>query len=281
MKEPFQIMRVNDKIAKKIAKVPAHQPHIHDYEEIIVVIKGTVEHFIDFESTVLQGPFVSFVTKGKSHRIKPIFDAGESDGFAIRFQSEFVTETIFQLYHFFHEDANIFFSNPPEFQRFITLCEMLHEEAHQETSNYVVMRSLLNTLITILEVEKRKSLENNIASKQNKSFIKLLQLLEENYRLPVSASFYAKKLFMSSRNLNLICNQIVQKSISEIIQTRKLIEAKKLLTSTNKPVYEIGFELGFKEQAYFSSVFKKKTGQTPSEFRKEAKLLFEPLDNFV
>ena len=74
---------------------------------------------------------------------------------------------------------------------------------------------------------------------------------------------------MSSRNLNLICQKIMNQSVSEIIETRKLTEAKNLLASTNKSISEIGFELGYNEKSYFSNVFKKKSGQTPSEFRDE------------
>ena len=43
------------------------------------------------------------------------------------------------------------------------------------------------------------------------------------------------------------------------------------VTVEGKTISEIGFELGFKEKAYFTSVFKKKAGQTPSAFRDEMK----------
>jgi YesN/AraC family two-component response regulator len=52
-----------------------------------------------------------------------------------------------------------------------------------------------------------------------------------------------------------------------------LIEAKKLLVTTDKSVSEIGFELGYNEKSYFTSVFKKKAGQTPTEFREEMRAL--------
>ena len=74
---------------------------------------------------------------------------------------------------------------------------------------------------------------------------------------------------MSSRNLNLICQNILSQSVSEIIETRKLIEAKNMLVSTNKTIAEIAYEIGYNENSYFSNVFKKKSGQTPGEFRQE------------
>jgi AraC-like DNA-binding protein len=78
---------------------------------------------------------------------------------------------------------------------------------------------------------------------------------------------------MTSRNLNLICHNILQQSVSEIIETRKLIEAKNLLISTDKAISEISYELGYNEKSYFANVFRKKSGQTPSEFREEMKRL--------
>ncbi len=106
-------------------------------------------------------------------------------------------------------------------------------------------------------------------STQNTTFKNFLKILEENFRRPEGVEFYAEKLFMTSRNLNLICHNILQQSVSEIIETRKLIEAKNLLISTGKTISEIGFELGYNEKSYFTNVFKKKSGQTPTEFREE------------
>jgi AraC-like DNA-binding protein len=100
-----------------------------------------------------------------------------------------------------------------------------------------------------------------------------MKILEENYRRPLGVEFYAEKLFMSARNLNLICQNIMNQSVSEMIETRKLTEAKNLLTTTQKSISEIGFELGYNEKSYFSNVFKKKTGQTPTEFREEMRKL--------
>lgn len=114
---------------------------------------------------------------------------------------------------------------------------------------------------------KKADPENDLLKTNSITFKNFLALLENNFRRPEGVDFYAEKLFMSARNLNLICQQIMQKSVSELIETRKLIEAKNLLIYTDKTVSEIGFELGYNEKAYFTRVFKKRTGQTPTEFK--------------
>lgn len=273
MNELFEIFRVDKSVLKELLKT-SKIPHKHNYEEIIVVIKGTLKHFIDFDSTLLYAPFVSFITKGKPHHIRPINSDEDCDGFVIRFQSEFVSETIFQLHHFFHDNANIVFSSNREIERFVSLCKMLNDEAQQTSLDYSIIRSLLNTMLIILESEKRKSLGNYEASNKQSQFVKFLQLLEENYHRPISVSFYSEKLQMTGRNLNIICHQILQKSVNEIIQTRRLIKAKNLLTTSDKSISAIGFEIGYKEKSYFSNIFKRKTGKSPSEFRREVNTLF-------
>jgi len=272
MTEPFKIYKINPEEVRKIAE-SVNEPHSHNYEELLVGIEGSLEHFIDFESTKVHAPYVGFVTKGKIHRARPLLKDNKCDIWVIRFNGEFIPETIFQLYSCFHDNANISFPSDRCFKRFVTLCEMMYEEAEMKDPDYSIIRHLLSTLFAMFEVERRKVANNNNASTQNATFINFLSILEDNFRRPLGVSFYAEKLFMSSRNLNLICQNILHQSVSEIIDTRKLIEAKNLLASTNMSISEIGFELGFKEKAYFSNVFKKKAGQTPSAFRKEMKQL--------
>ena len=138
-----------------------------------------------------------------------------------------------------------------------------------------IVRHLLSALFIMIESERKKvALDNDDSNAiQNETFVNFLKILEENFRRPLGVEFYAEKLFMSSRNLNLICQRIMSQSVSEIIDTRKLTEAKNLLAGTQKSVSEIGFELGYNEKSYFSNVFKKKSGQTPTEFRDEMRKL--------
>ena len=48
----------------------------------------------------------------------------------------------------------------------------------------------------------------------------------------------------------------------------RINKAKDLLRTTNMPINEVGFEVGFQSHYYFSKLFKEKSGQTPSDWRK-------------
>lgn len=272
MNELFKIFSVDVAEANKIAASP-DEPHSHDFEELLIGIEGELEHFIDFKSQKLAAPFVSFVTKGKVHRVIPKIKNDVCNIWVLRFKSEFIPETTFQLYSYYHDHANISLTKDECFNRLVSICEMISGEMKLDFPDFAVIRQLLSSLFTMIESERRKiqTTETVNQKTQNITFKNFLKILEENFRRPEGVEFYSEKLFMSSRNLNNISQSILQQSVSEIIETRKLIEAKNLLTSTDKSISVIGFELGYNDKSYFTSVFKKKSGQTPTEFREEMK----------
>lgn len=268
MNQLFDIFRIDAFRANEIAAMP-DETHSHDFEELIIGIQGTLEHFVDFKLDVVNAPVVSFIAKGKAHRIITKLQNGHFDMWVLRFKSEFIAETIFQLYSSYHNNANQLLQTGACFNRLSAICEIIDQEMKQPTPDLSIVRHLLSALFIMIESERKKQTENEDPhnSIQNETFINFLKILEDNFRRPLGVEFYAEKLFMSSRNLNLICQKIMNQSVSEIIETRKLTEAKNLLASTSKSISEIGFELGYNEKSYFSNVFKKKSGQTPSEFR--------------
>jgi AraC family transcriptional regulator, transcriptional activator of pobA len=274
MNQLFKIFKVDEAEATKISASP-DEPHKHDFEELIIGINGQLEHFIDFNNTILEAPLISFVTKGKVHRVIPKLHNGKCEMWAIRFKSEFIPETIFQLYSLFHDHSTLKMQKGECFERLVTICKLMSAEMQQENPDLAVVRHLLSALFTMIESERRKTevSDNGVTKSNNTTFKNFLKILEENYHRPENVEFYAEKLFMSTRNLNTICQQVMEKSVTEIIEIRKLIEAKNLLTYSDKAISEIGFELGYNEKAYFTNVFKKRTGQTPSEFREDMRKL--------
>ncbi|MFV0469618.1 MAG: helix-turn-helix domain-containing protein [Dysgonomonas sp.] len=275
MNDIFKIFKLDTKQAEEIIKEP-NLPHSHDYEELLIGIEGQVEHFIDFQPHIIDAPFVSFITQGKMHQIKPMAKNGKCEIWAIRFRSELISATAFQLYTAFHDNANIHMNPDTCFSRLDDICAIIYDEYIQESPDIAVIRQLLMSVFTIIESERKKLRLNYEESKkiQSVTFKNFLRILEEHYREPKDVSFYAEKLFMTTRNLNLICQDILHQSVSEIIENRKLIEAKNQLISTDKTIAEIGYDIGFKEKTYFTHTFKRKTGVTPSEFRKEVSKLF-------
>lgn len=256
-----------------------NEPHYHEYEQIVIGIEGNIKHFIDFKLHEVNSPFITFITKGKIHQLVPDIKNKKSKMWVIRFKSHFIPSNTFQLYSYFHECANIEIENKKAFLRMLQLAEFMHEETQQDKCDMVVLFHLLSALISLIETERIHKFPNSQVSNHSTVFKKFLELLEENYKSSLGVEYYANKLYMTSRSLNTICQNILHQSVTEIIESRKLIEAKNLLMNTDKTISEIGYELGYLDKSHFTNVFKKRNTQTPTEFRERIQGIIAKKDN--
>ena len=78
---------------------------------------------------------------------------------------------------------------------------------------------------------------------------------------------YAHELNITPNYLNALCQEFFLKTVSEIIQERVILEAKRMLMHTSLSISEIAYKLGFKDSSYFGRYFKKVVGMTPKSFR--------------
>lgn len=80
----------------------------------------------------------------------------------------------------------------------------------------------------------------------------------------------AKELNITSHKLSQLLNDNLGKSFALFINEYRIMEAKKLLKEETKITLEaIGFEAGFSSKSTFYATFKRVTGKTPSEYKKE------------
>lgn len=272
MEHSFDIFKLTPELSIGYAAAPS-KPHRHDYEEIILVTSGSPDHFIDFKREKLSAPLMIYVAQGKIHQFLP---DKQTACWVIRYKNEFIKESRFHFYANFLDNINYPLPHGNCLERVNTLCEMMIEEYQVPEPDFTMIKHLLAALLAKLESEqKQRSPHLNVTTNTHLiSFNNFLKILEQNYKRPEGVQFYADKMNMSVRNLNLICQEIFSKSVSDIVEARKMIEARQLLIDTDLTVAEIGYELGFNEKSYFTRVFSKRTGLTPTAFRSRMSVLF-------
>lgn len=95
----------------------------------------------------------------------------------------------------------------------------------------------------------------------------LKDAIEINFKLKHSAGDYANLLGTNSRSLAALVKKYFDKTLTDLITERIIIEAKRELYLTTKSIREIAFELGFSDEFYFSRFFKNSTNISPSLYR--------------
>jgi len=127
---------------------------------------------------------------------------------------------------------------------------------------------LKRLLIHITRVYKKQS-DLSILKVEELELVRAYNyLVEENFRSKMNVSDYAKLLHRSPKTLSNYFKKLGKKTPLEYLHDRKMLEAKRLLSFTDKQISEIAFEIGFDNVHSFSKFFKKKQGVSPSDFAK-------------
>ncbi len=113
-----------------------------------------------------------------------------------------------------------------------------------------------------------------IETQEANALIEALYLTTEKKELYKNANVklndIAKELSISSHKLSQLLNDNLGKSFAAFINECRINEAKRLLKENHQFTLEaIGFEAGFSSKSTFYARFKKETGLTPSEYKKQ------------
>jgi AraC-like DNA-binding protein len=95
----------------------------------------------------------------------------------------------------------------------------------------------------------------------------LKDAIEVNFKTKLTPGDYADLLNITPRALNRIKKNHFNRTLTNLIAERIIIEAKRELYLTAKPVKKIAYELGFTDEFYFSRFFKSNVDVSPQAYR--------------
>ena len=125
----------------------------------------------------------------------------------------------------------------------------------------------LNDLLTLLmESSWHREAHTNAPKKMEISRVK--SFLDEHYEEKLSLESVASHFFIDKHYLTRLFKEQYGVTLVTYLQQVRITHAKRMLRFTDKSIEEIGLECGIGELNYFSRVFKKLEGVSPSEFRR-------------
>lgn len=96
----------------------------------------------------------------------------------------------------------------------------------------------------------------------------LRRAIDQHYKEDWPVGRYVDLLATTPHRLDKAAREVFGQTIKEMMLDRRLLEAKRLLKFTIRPVEDIGREIGFDDPAYFSRFFRKRTGEAPASWRR-------------
>ena len=270
----FGISRTEDIYDKHGGKADA--PHRHDFYTVILCIEAKGQHIVDFKEYDLGERQVYFIGPGQVHQI---IEVDRPQGFAMVFSADFLGENNIPLR--FIDDLNLFRDygeSPPlvvdesQLDKLRHYCQEIFAYYHgQDKFKEKAIAALVELFLINCNNLCSLPFDNTQSLEAGNSILRgFKDLVEEKYKVWHASSQYAEALHISPDHLNRSIKSLIGKTAKEYIQSRITTAAKRMLYFSELSNKEIGFELGFSEPANFSAFFKKCTGISPSQFRKQA-----------
>ncbi len=248
-----------------------HVPHKHDFYLSILFTKGSGTHEVDFTMYHVKPGYVFMMSPGQTHNWKLSEDVEGYIFFHSKpfYDLEFANERIGQFPFF-----NSIYNSPLIVLKGASLKHVTHlfEEILKEHTGQNQFKQLkILSLVNLIYVELSrlygpfKSHENNTGSYLSKTR-KLESLIDQHFKALKYPHEYANLMSMTEKHLNRICKETLNKTTTELITDRIILETKRLLVQTDRSVNKIAETLGYEDNSYFSRLFKKHCGETPLSF---------------
>ncbi len=248
------------------------KPHRHNFYVLVFFTAGSGTHEVDFDWFEIQSGSVFVLQPGQMHH----WDLSQHiDGFIV-----FYSKEIYNLYFGQKElSAYPFYATgntSPEIildaDEVMDLKNYFSVLMNEVNGNQILKQDKIMNVLDIIHVElARKYVQNHIheAHSYNIKVSNFGLLLEQNFKNEKTPFFYATQLHVSLKHLNRICKEILNKTTTQVITQRIILEAKRMLLEKRFSVNEIASELGYDDYSYFTRLFKKNTGMSPSIFRSQ------------
>jgi len=243
-----------------------------DQGQTIIWNKGGEAHFrIDHVTYTLKPDQVCFLTE--FHLVEPVaFD----DLRVIRFNSGFYCVidhdsevgcrgTLF----FGASKVPVITVTEEEEDKFETLWKMFKIEMESKDNLQIEMLQMMLKRLLILSTRIYKQQHTTLDTPATK--MELLKqfsfLVESHFKEHHDVAFYASLMNKTPKSISNLFASTGNKSPLSIIQDRIMLEARRLLQKTNKPVKEIAYLLGYEDIQTFSRFFKSKEKVSPVAYR--------------
>lgn len=261
-----------------IANCPISFPsgqHTHKDFEFMMPINDNVFVKIDNQLILMEKQKMIPFNSGQYHG--PGENASIINGFlCISCEKEYLEKicySIFNKYEIWFE--NVCFNLPIEMRFLLSL--FAEESLGKQTGYKFMLENFSNMILSYI----LRTAPSNMTSKPDKKFYdtrnikKAIDFLKEYYNSEFSLNEVSQIAGLSPYHFIRVFKSQTRKTPYEFLMDIKIEKAKELLCMNYTNITEVGISCGFNNPSHFSYIFRKKTGISPSEYRRIVKLIDE------
>lgn len=240
------------------------KPYAHrdDYYIMVLLTDGEASVEIDFERSVLKTGDMLIISPWQVHN-KPNGEIWDADGWMLAFSPEILTDAEARTIEEYSVSPTPFRPDGEAAKEIDALCEMTERNIGNRAIAIALASAVKSIALASLDVPERRA-----AGRYRAITLRLRKLLEVHLKEEKRPTAYAEMLNISEVYLNEAVKGATGLSAGAYIRSLVMTQARRQLAYTSLTSKEIAYELGYDDYVYFSKLFKKHMGKSPSEYRK-------------
>lgn len=253
--------------------------HEHQFLELTYITKGSAEHTLDGQTTVVNEGDYFIVDYGSRHSYRALGD-GTFDNLDCLFLPELLDPILkgtkslrIVLEHYLlHFNMQALVQNPAhmvfhdENGRILELLLRIQNESESHEAGY--MELLRCYLIELLLLTVRRLDDATAASSGQNIAAFLTAYIAEHYMEPLTLQTLAQRLNYSFPYISKRFKEDTGISFVHYLQNYRVMQGCRLLSTSDRSITEITEMVGYHDVKFFSSLVKQMTGLSPSDFRR-------------
>lgn len=219
--------------------------NVIDFFELTIVLDGEMDYIIGGERVELKSGDAVFLRRGDIR-----------ERYLITEPVDYVSFNFYSLYDFVLP-LYIKGALTREIRHLIAACDQLNGKIDMD--RYKTVGFVLETILRLLQ-ERNDKVYSEITES-------ILEYITANYNKKVTLGMLEAEMHFSAIYCDTIFKQEIGKSIIDYLIDIRIEEAKSLLINSEYSVKDISYLTGYEDQNYFSRLFKKRVGYTPTSYR--------------
>ena len=250
--------------------------HYNDYE-VYYLLEGERCYFIGTKIYHLKQGSLVFIRRNVIHKTALAKEA-HHDRILLEISRSYL-ESVFAItgeltLHDFFQDDCIILSLESEEQNFITeLLLALGRELGTKNSGFrLLAKSLVAELFIYakrMENKTNPSASSRTDDPRHRQIEQIACYIAENCCSPLSLNSIAEQFYMNKCYLSRIFKEITGFTVNGYLHARRIQKARSLLIQNSMNISEVAEAAGYENLTYFERVFKKHTGMSPLEYRRQ------------
>ncbi len=246
--------------------------HAHSFIELSVILEGEAEYIVEGRTVTARKGTVFLFNPCTYHQERQLAET-YSHEMHIGFRNFSLDG--YDRNYFPFKTSLIDLSNNKA--NFFKICDEILAEKADEAAGYdLMMKSLvMNLLVLILRSAQSNPLETHglkisIAEKEKKTLVNnIIYYLEKHHTEEVSLETLSETMYISPTYISRVFKEETGNSPINYLINIRLNRAKEMLETNQVTVKEAAETVGYQDAYYFSKLFKKHYGKSPSEFAKK------------